>query len=123
MQAVESLVRPTELASRMRRKGIKKSQFLDFLKEDKAFKEMLDIRNYSFDQLINGLKKQMDRINGLLNHIGQLDENMSEDEKIYIVLILVYVNLVNNKIELFVKFCGQSELLAIYRCWDFIFIA
>ena len=101
MQAVESLVRPTEFASRMRRKGIKKSQFLDFLKEDKAFKEMLDIRNYSFDQFINGLKKQMDRVDGLLKHIGHFNENMDEDEKINLFLKLVYVNLVNNKIELF----------------------
>ena len=101
MQAVESLVRPTEFASRMRRKGIKKSQFLDFLKEDKAFKEMLDIRNYSFDQFIDGLKKQMDRVDGLLKHIGHFNENMDEDEKINLFLKLVYVNLVNNKIELF----------------------
>ena len=101
MQAVESLVRPTEFASRMRQKRIKKSQFLDFLKEDKAFKEMLDIRNYSFDQFINGLKKQMDRVDGLLKHIGHFNENMDEDEKINLFLKLVYVNLVNNKIELF----------------------
>jgi hypothetical protein len=101
MQAVESLVRPTEFASRMKRKGIKKSQFLDFLKEDKAFKEMLDIRNYSFDQFIDGLKKQMDRVDGLLKHMGHFNENMSEDEKINLFLKLVYVNLVNNKIELF----------------------
>ena len=101
MQAVESLVRPTEFASRMKRKGIKKSQFLDFLKEDKAFKEMLDIRNYSFDRFIDGLKKQMDRVDGLLKHMGHFNENMSEDEKINLFLKLVYVNLVNNKIELF----------------------
>lgn len=101
MQAVESLVRPTEVASRMRQKKIVKSKFLNFLKEDDAFSEMLQIRDYSFEKLIDGLKDQIDRVDALLKHIGQYDESMSEDEKIKIVLKLVYVNLVNNKIELF----------------------
>ena len=101
MQAVESLVRPTEVASRMRQKKIVKSKFLNFLKEDIAFSEILQIKDYSFEKLIDGLKDQIDRVDALFKHIGQYDESMSEDEKIKIVLKLVYVNLVNNKIELF----------------------
>jgi hypothetical protein len=101
MQAAESLVRPTELASRMRRRKILKSKFLNFLKEDKSFKEILEIRDYSFEKLIDGLKEQMDRVDALIKHIGQYNENLTEDEKIKITLKLVYVNLVNNKVELF----------------------
>ena len=101
MQAAESLVRPTELASRMRQRKILKSKFLNFLKEDRAFKEISEIRDYSFEKLIDGLKEQIDRVDSLLKHINHYDENMSEDEKIKTVLKLVYVNLVNNKVELF----------------------
>ena len=101
MQAAESLVRPTELASRMRQRKILKSNFLNFLKEDRAFKEILEIRDYSFEKLIDGLKEQIDRVDALLKHIGQYNENLTEDEKINITLKLVYVNLVNNKVELF----------------------
>jgi hypothetical protein len=103
MQAAESLVRPTELSSRMRQMKITKSQFLNFLKEDKAFKEMMDIRDYSFEKLVDGLKEQMDRVDSLLDHIGQYDENMPENRKIEKVLHLLYVNLVNNTIEYFDK--------------------
>lgn len=103
MQAVESLVRPTELASRMRKKKITKSQFLNFLKEDNAFKEMMDIRDYSFEKLVDGIKGQMDRVDAVLKHIGSYDENMSEDEKVKLVLKLLYMNLVNTKIEIFDK--------------------
>jgi hypothetical protein len=103
MQAAESLVRPTELSSRMRQMKITKSQFLNFLKEDKAFKEIMDIRDYSFEKLVDGLKEQMDRVDALLDHLGQYDENMSENRKIEIVLHLLYVNLVNNTIEYFDK--------------------
>ena len=103
MQAAESLVRPTELASRMRQMKITKSQFLNFLKEDKAFKEMMDIRDYSFEKLVDGLKEQMDRVDALLDHIGEYNENMSEDEKIEMILKLLYMNLVNTKVEFFDK--------------------
>jgi hypothetical protein len=103
MQAAESLVRPTELSSRMRQMKITKSQFLNFLKEDKAFKEMMDIRDYSFEKLVDGLKEQMDRVDSLLDHIGQYDENIPENRKIEKVLHLLYVNLVNNTIEYFDK--------------------
>jgi len=103
MQAAESLVRPTELASRMRQMKITKSQFLNFLKEDKAFKEMMDIRDYSFEKFVDGLKEQMDRVDRLLDHIGEYNENMSEDEKIKMILKLLYMNLVNTKVEFFDK--------------------
>jgi adenine-specific DNA methylase len=101
MQVAESLVRPTELASRMRQRKILKSKFLNFLKEDRSFKEILEIRDYSFEKLIDGLKEQMDRVDALIKHIGQYNENLTEDEKIKITLKLVYVNLVNNNVELF----------------------
>jgi hypothetical protein len=85
----------------MRQRKILKSKFLNFLKEDRSFKEILEIRDYSFEKLIDGLKEQMDRVDALIKHIGQYNENLTEDEKIKITLKLVYVNLVNNNVELF----------------------
>jgi hypothetical protein len=64
---------------------------------------MMDIRDYSFEKLVDGLKEQMDRVDSLLDHIGQYDENMPENRKIEKVLHLLYVNLVNNTIEYFDK--------------------
>ena len=45
----------------------------------------------------------MDRLDGLLKHIGHYSNDMSEDEKIKSVLNIVYMNLINTKVEIFDK--------------------
>jgi hypothetical protein len=47
------------------------------------------------------LNEQMDRVDGLLNHAGQDISDMGEEEKIKKVLTLVYINIVNGKVDIF----------------------
>ena len=103
IHAIENLVRPTEVAYSMKRKNITKSQFKDFLEDNIVYKELLRIKNYTFDNFIQDLKQQEDRLDGLLEHIGEDPSDMSIDEKINKVLELVYVDLVNNRMDLFMQ--------------------
>jgi hypothetical protein len=103
IHAIENLVRPTEVAYSMKRKNITKSQFKDFLEDNRVYKELLRIKNYTFDNFIQDLKQQEDRLDGLLEHIGEDPSNMSIDEKINKVLELVYVDLVNNRMDIFMR--------------------
>jgi hypothetical protein len=101
IQNAENLVRPTEVASRMSQKNITKDQFDEFLRNDEVYKELIDIKNFTFDSLMLKLNQQMDRVDGLLNHAGQDISDMGEEEKIKKVLTLVYINIVNGKVDIF----------------------
>jgi hypothetical protein len=103
IHSIENLVRPTEVAYSMRRKNITKSQFKDFLENNRVYDEILKIKNFTFEDFISKLKEQEDRLDGLLEHIGEDPSNMSIDEKINKVLELVYVDLVNNRMDLFMQ--------------------
>jgi hypothetical protein len=101
IQHVENLVRPTEIASRMRQGGITKDKFREFIENDIVYQELLKIKNFSYEYLIQSMKEQIDRVKNLLDYVDVDYEDMSEDEMITEVLELVYVNLVNTKLEIF----------------------
>ena len=102
ISGIENLVRPTEVAYGMKRKNITKSKFREFLENHRAFKELVEIKNFTFDDFISQLKSQEDRLDALIDHIGEDPSNMSVDEKINKVLEVAYIDLVNNKMDLFV---------------------
>ena len=101
IQNTENLVRPTELASRMTQKKIKKEEFYDFITKDDLYKELKEIQEFSFEYLIKQLKEEMDYVDSLIEHAGGDPNQMSESEKIRSLLELVYINLVNSKLKLF----------------------
>ena len=101
IQNAENLVRPTEVASRMTQKKIKREEFYDFITNDDVYKELKEIQGFSFEYLIKQLKEEMDYVDGLIEHVGEDPNEMSEAEKIKAVLELVYINLVNSKLEIF----------------------
>ena len=101
IQHVENLVRPTEMATRMKLTGITKEKFREFFENDKVVKELKEIRDFSYTNLIEKLHEQMDRIDGLLEHAGVPYEDMSEDKKIYVLMELVYINLISAKKDIF----------------------
>jgi hypothetical protein len=104
----ENLVRTTEIASKLKSKNITKSQFKEFLEGNRVYKELLEIKNFTFDNLIEGMKEQMNRVDALLDHIGEDPESMSENEKIDMVLHLVYVNLVNMRMGTFMEMISDK---------------
>ena len=109
IHAIENLVRPTEVAYSMKRKNITKSQFKEFLENNRVYKELLEIKNFSFDDFISQLKEQEERLDKLLEHVGEDPSNMTIDEKIKRVLEVVHIDLVNNKMDLFVEMTTHSS--------------
>jgi hypothetical protein len=113
IQRVENVVRPTEVASRMIQKGVTRDQFYDFIVNDDIYKELKEIRDFSFEYLIDELKKSMTSVDNLLNYAGLDISNLSDGEKIEQTLKLVYVNVVNLKLELFDNYITpQAERFA-----------
>jgi len=101
IQFSENVVRPSEVASRMIQKGVKKEDFLDFINNDEVFVELKEIRDFSYDYLIGKLYDEMKYVDRLLEHIDEDPTQMSDEEKIKSVLELAYINLVNLKVENF----------------------
>lgn len=105
----ENLVRPVEVASEMKIGNVSKSQFYQFLINNRVFQELLEIRNFTFEKFINMIRKSMDRVDALLNYANVDYKNMSDSEKIQEVLELVYINLVNNKMDIFVDMTSDRR--------------
>ena len=103
ISGIENLVRPTEVASLIKQKNITKSKFKEFLNNNLTYKELVDIKNFTFDDFISKLKEEEERLDALLEHINDDPSNMTIDEKINRVLEIVYIDLVNNKMDLFVR--------------------
>jgi len=101
ISSIENLVRPTEIAARMKLKGVTRDQFYEFITNDPTFIEIKNIRDLTFDKLIESMKNEMDRIDRLLTHVKLDPKNMSDNEKISKILELVYINIVNAKINIF----------------------
>ena len=104
IQYSENVVRPTEIASRMIQKGVKKQDFYDFMVNDEVFIELKRIREFSYDYLMERLYEEMDSIDGLISHAGGDPDTMNDEEKIKSVLELIYINLVNAKVDTFDNF-------------------
>ena len=109
IQGVENLVRPTEMATRMKLNGVTRDKFRDFFENDKVIVELKQIRNFSYDYLVEKLKEQMDRVDGLLSHANVSYETMNEDEKIEVVMDIVYVNLLSAKKDNFDRMTSDGD--------------
>ena len=62
-----------------------------------------EIKNFSFQDFINQLKESEDRLDALLEHVDEDPSDMTMDQKINRVLEVAYIDLVNNRMEMFVK--------------------
>ena len=103
----ESLVRPTEVASNIRNNNITKKQFKEFIKDNRTFKTLFQIRDFTFEKLVEGLYDDMDRVNNIME-LANLDPNkMTPKEKIDKILELVYINLVNVKLKHFREYTEE----------------
>lgn len=103
IHGIENLVRPVEVASLMKSKNITKSQFREFIENSRVYRELVQIKNFTFEDFISQLKENEDRLDALLNHIGEDPSDMTIDQKIDRVLEVAYIDLVNNRMEMFVR--------------------
>jgi hypothetical protein len=113
----ENLVRATEVASQIKTNNVTKSQFKDFISKNRVYKELVDIKNFTFEKFIEGLRNDMDGIDRVLNHINEDPSELTEDQKINRILELVYINLVNTKMSVFIDMTksASDELRSLLR--------
>ena len=113
----ENLVRPTEVASQLKSDNITKSQFKDFLSNNRVYRELLEIKNFTFEKLIEGLRNDMDKVDKVLIHIDEDPSELTEEQKISRILEIVYINLVNTKMSTFIGMTSNSrdELRSLFR--------
>jgi len=105
----EDLVRTTEVASNMRSEGISKSQFREFLQNNKTFKTLVDIKNFTFEKLIKGIYDNLDTVNKIFDAIDVDTDGMSDKDKVEKFLNLIYVNLSNMKLSTFEDYVSRGE--------------
>jgi hypothetical protein len=106
---VENLVRPTEIASQMKSLNISKKNFEEFLKNERTYKELLEIKNFTFEKFISDLKNQMERVDALLEHIDEDPSQMTENQKIKTVLEVVYISIVNTRLKFFMDMTSRPS--------------
>ena len=107
--AMESSVRATEVASDIRTQGIKKSEFRDFLKNNRIFKIMMEIKNFTFEKLIRGVYENLDTVDRIFDEIDVDTEGMSDKDKVKKMLELIYVNIANKKIDIFDEYLNTGQ--------------
>jgi hypothetical protein len=107
--AMESSVRATEVASDIRTQGIKKSEFRDFLKNNRIFKIMMEIKNFTFEKLIRGVYENLDTVDRIFDAIDVDTEGMSDKDKVKKMLELIYVNIANKKIDVFDEYLDRGN--------------
>jgi len=103
IHGIENLVRPVEVASLMKSKNITKSQFREFIENSRVYRELVEIKKFTFEDFISQLKENEDRLDALLNNIGEDPSSMTIDQKINRVLEVAYIDLVNNRMGMFVN--------------------
>ena len=74
----ESLVRPSEIAGYISAADITKSEFMDFLKDNRLYKELVKIKNWSYEELKMSLMNNMEEIRSRFDGIpeGESDEDV-----------------------------------------------
>jgi hypothetical protein len=118
---VENLVRPTEVASYMRTGEIDKQGFYDFILNNKTYKMLKKINNFTYEGLREELKSDIPAIDNFFDRIDFEPTSETDDGKVDDLLRLVYVNLVNNSLstvkgmmsnnflEQFLGFTGEKD--------------
>lgn len=93
INTIENLVRPSEMYARMDNEGITKSKFLEFLKKDKIFENLDEIRNLTLDKLKNDLLVYIDEIKNIFDNLDIEYSNLNDNQIIDEVLRLFVLNI------------------------------
>jgi hypothetical protein len=94
--ATENIVRAAEVHSIMKKAGVSKDMFYDFLLSNKTYKMYQEINNFSLEKLKQDLLNYIDDIDNLLKLVGEEGVYKTDEEKVDRVLTLLYINLGNN---------------------------
>jgi hypothetical protein len=87
INAIESLVRPSEIYALMKEREISKKDFLDFLQSTDTYKNLLKIRNFSYKKFREELKQYKNEIEGIVlsfDNVDELPDNFEETLDIFL---------------------------------------
>ena len=75
----ESLVRPTEIAGELVTSDITKSDFKEFLQQNSTYKNLITIKNFTYDGLKKDLLKDIEKVRSLFSDLtDETDEEVVE---------------------------------------------
>ena len=94
--ATENIVRAAEVHSIMKKAGVSKDMFYDFLLSNRTYKTYQEINNFSLENLKKDLLNYIGDIDDILIRLGEEDKYKTDEEKVNRMLELFYINLVNN---------------------------
>lgn len=98
IHSTEGLVRASEVAASMKEKEITQKKFLDFITNDKTYKQLKEISEFSYEGLRESLTQYEPQIDQILSKIDESTDKPL-DEKIDIVLRAAYITILNHKAE------------------------
>ena len=92
----ENIVRPAEVHSHIKKLGVSRDMFHDFLLSNQTYKMYQEINRFSLEGLISDMSNYMDKVDELLEQVGELQNYKTDEEKIKRALELFYINLSNS---------------------------
>jgi hypothetical protein len=113
----ENLVRSSEVGTSLKIKNITQDQFREFLKNNPTFQNLVEIKNFTYEKLMEGLYNSMDKVDEVLEYLDTDISDMSEDEKVNLLLKKFYIGLSNTKMEKFDDYIEgpMNGLLGLFR--------
>jgi hypothetical protein len=101
---IESLVRPTELASLIDSGAVTKKEFINFLTKNDTYKKLTDIKKLNYDNFRESIKGQIPKLKTLFDMNKINYDSMSDEEIVNLTLRLLYINLLKWEGEKFVDY-------------------
>jgi hypothetical protein len=99
IHAVENLVRPSEIAGRMAAAGVTKKEFYNFLTNDRVFKKLKEIQNFTYSDLRKELLQYIPQIQEILDE-NNIPYKKTKQGAIDTILNVVYQSLTNKQAEI-----------------------
>lgn len=97
--AVENSVRPTEIFTDLKSMDTTQQNFLTNLNSLKTIKELKAMSTFTYEDLINGLKENMDSIDNLLSKVSGYPKPTNTDEEKITAALEISHNLILNQMK------------------------
>jgi hypothetical protein len=102
----ESLVRPSEIMGYISSSDITKSEFSDFLKDNRLYNELLSIKNWSYQQLKTSL---LNNISYIRDRFESIPEDETDEDVVKVVLNNCYNSIMGNSSEITEDIIGLND--------------
>lgn len=99
MSGIENLVKPSEFATMLDLLDISKTEFYNFMSNDKMYRQIVSARNFTYEKLKSDLLSDTTNSRAALNDLDVNTESMSDEEIVDKILELFYINMVNWRVE------------------------